>query len=160
MWLSFLSINSFATSAKYMLSRIFLWTCTINKACSRLFPVIDVRYAFMHFKLEKIPSISAFVACESKSNHTIFPASLIKLLLLYLAILLTTIVSLSLSSNKLGSTFSLLISIEKVLSCNWWLLVVSFDIIRNYKCKFQVRFSNKMDFLLTCRYLNRGWTLL
>ena len=46
--LSFLSTNSFATSAKFMLSRIFLWTCTNVRACSQLFPIVykktDERY--------------------------------------------------------------------------------------------------------------------
>ena len=50
--LSFLSTNSFATSAKFMLSRIFLLTCTSTRACSRLFPV-DLKYGFKHFKTKK-----------------------------------------------------------------------------------------------------------
>ena len=32
--------NSFASSVKFMLSRIFLWTCTSARACSRCFALI------------------------------------------------------------------------------------------------------------------------
>ena len=43
--------------------------------------MIDLRYVFTHFKTEKMPSLSAFVAYESKSNLAIFPTSLMKKLL-------------------------------------------------------------------------------
>ena len=75
------------------------------------------------------------MACESKKNLTIFPTSLIKKLLFrhisgnFLIMLLITIVSLSLSSNKLGNNFNydanLLMAMSSLLtsnikkSCNW-----------------------------------------
>ena len=116
-----------------MLSRIFLWTCTNIKACSRLFLIVDLRYVITGFKAEKMASLSAFVTCESKSNLTI---SLIRKLLFrdifcsFLIMVLITIVSLSLSSNKLGNIFncdinllmpisSRLFSNKRVLSCNF-----------------------------------------
>ena len=74
--LSFLWTNSFATLGKFMLSRIFLWTCTNIRACSRLFPIVDLRYVLKRFKSEKMPSPSIFLACESKISLTIFPASI------------------------------------------------------------------------------------
>ena len=58
----FLPTNSFASSAKFMLSRIFSWICTSIRACSQLFPV-DLKYDFTHFKEEKMRSLSAFVTC-------------------------------------------------------------------------------------------------
>ena len=57
-------------------------------------------------------SLSAFVACESKSDITIFPTSLMNKLLFryiscsFLIMVLITTVSLSLSSNKLGNNFN------------------------------------------------------
>ena len=75
--LSFLSKNSLTTSAKFMLFRIFLWTCTNIRACNRLFPILDSKYVFMHFKTER-GALTAFVACESKSNLIILPTSLSK----------------------------------------------------------------------------------
>ena len=48
-----------------------------------MFPIVDLRYVFGRFKTEKLPSPLAFVACESKSNLTIFPTSLIKKLLFH-----------------------------------------------------------------------------
>ena len=114
-----------------MLCRILLWTC------SRLFPIVDLRYVFTRFKAKIMLSLSAFVPCKSKSNLTIFPTSLIKKLLFrdiscdFLIIVLITIVSSSLSLNKLGNNFncdtnllvpmpSLLISYKKVLSYHWF----------------------------------------
>ena len=133
--LFFLSTNWFATSAKLMLSQILLSTCTKIRAYSRLFPIVDLRYVFTRFKAEKMPSVLTFVACESKRNLTIFPISLIKKILFrdvscnFLIMLLIAIVSLPLSSNKLGYNFnsdtnllmlisSLLILNKKVLSCS------------------------------------------
>ena len=43
--------------------------------------MVDLIYVFTRFKAEKVPSISAFTACEIKSSLTIFPTSLIKKLL-------------------------------------------------------------------------------
>ena len=63
---------------------------------------------------EKMLSISAFVTCESKSNLTIFPISLIKKLLLcviscnFVIVVLIAVVSLSLISNKLDCDTNLL----------------------------------------------------
>ena len=111
-------------------------TCTSVRTCNRLFPVVDMRYVIMRFKAEKKPSLSGFVACETKSKLTVFPTSLIKKLLFrdiscnFLIMVLITIRSLSLSSNRLGNNFncdtnllmptsSLIISCKKVLSCNW-----------------------------------------
>ena len=113
-----------------MLCRILLWTC------SRLFPIIDLRYVFTRIKAKIMLSLSAFVPCKSNRNLTIFPTSLKKLLFRdiscdILIILLKTIVSSSLSLNKLGNNFdcdtdllvpipSLLISYKKVLSYHWF----------------------------------------
>ena len=105
-------------------------------SCSRLFAIVDLRYAFLCFKAEKIPSLSVFVACESKSNLTIFSTLVIKKCLCrdiscnFLIMVLISFVSLSLSSNKLVNNFncgtrllmptsSLLNSNKKVLSCKW-----------------------------------------
>ena len=83
-----------------------------------------------------MPPLSIFVACESKSNLTIFPTSLMNKLLFrdiscnFLIMVLIKIVPLSLSSNKLGNNcncdtnllmplLSLLISNKKVISSNW-----------------------------------------
>ena len=80
-----------------------------TRACSRLFPIVDLRYVFTRFKAEKVPSISALVAFESKSNLKIFPTSLIKKLVFcyvscnFLIMVLITIVPLSLNSNKLDN---------------------------------------------------------
>ena len=74
--LSFLSTNSFAASAKFILSRVLMWICTNVRASSRLFAIVDLRYVFTCFKAEKVLSISAFVACESKSFLTISPTPL------------------------------------------------------------------------------------
>ena len=146
LWLSFLSTNSFAASAKFMLSRIFWRTCIKIRACSRLFPIVDLRYVFTRFKAQKMPSLSAFVACESKSNLIIFPASIIKKLLFhdtslkFLIMVLVAIVSLSLYSNELDNDCycytnllmlisSLLISNKNVLSYNRLLLIITFDVV-------------------------------
>ena len=134
--MSFLSKNSFGTSVKFMLSKIVLWKCASNSAYSLFFPIVDLRNVFKHFKTEEMPSCLGFGAFESKSSLTIFPTSLNKKLLFrdvcwkFLIMVLITIVSLSLSSNKLGNNFncdthllipmsSLLILNKKVLSCNW-----------------------------------------
>ena len=117
-------------------SRIFLRKCISTSLCSRLFPIIELRYVFIRFKAGKMSTLSTFVACESKSNLTIFSASLTKKCLFYdiscsfLIMVLISIVPLSFSSNKLGNNFNcdsnllipmslLLISSKKVLSCNW-----------------------------------------
>ena len=57
LFVAFLSAISFATSAKFMLSEIFLWTCTSIRACNRLFPILDLKYVFMRFKTESVPSL-------------------------------------------------------------------------------------------------------
>ena len=86
-------------------------------------------------------AVTAFAACESKSN-------------------LITIVSLSLSSNKLGNNFncdsnllmamsSLLISNKKYYLWIGLLLIITFGVVRSQKCEFQVHYLNKKDFLLT-----------
>ena len=128
--------NSFGTSVKFMLYKIVLWKCTSNRAYSLFFPIVDLRDVFKHFKTEEMLSCLGFGAFESKSSLTIFPTSLNKKLLFrdicwkFLIMVLITIVSLSLSSNKLGNNFncdtnllipmsSLLILNKKVLSCNW-----------------------------------------
>ena len=70
------------------------------------------------------------MACESKKNLTIFPTSLIKKLLFrhisgnFLIMLLITIVSLSLSSNKLGDTNLTVIRIY------WW---------QFFRCRYQIK---------------------
>ena len=119
-----------------MLSRILLWTCTNMRSCSRLFPIVDLRYVFTRFKAKNMPSLSAFVPCESKSSLTTFPTSLIKKLLFpdiscnFLIMVLITILPLSVSSNILDNNFKcdtnllmplswLLISNKNVLTCNW-----------------------------------------
>ena len=107
MRLSFGTTNSLAASAELELSRIFVWTCI--SACSQLFPIVDLRYVSTSFKAEKMPSLSEFVAFESKSNLTIFSISLMKKCLFgdiscrFLIMLLVSIVSLSLGSNKFGN---------------------------------------------------------
>ena len=82
-------------------------------------------------------SLSAFMACESKSDLTIFPTLLVNKLLFrdisynFLMMVLITTVPLSVSSNKLGNNFNcntnllmptslLLIVLKKVLSCDWF----------------------------------------
>ena len=119
-----------------MLSRILMWTFSNIRAYNRLFPIVDLRYVFTHFKAEKMPSLSSFVVSESKSNLTIFPISLFKNLLFcdiscnFLLMVLIKIVSFFPGSNKLANSFncdpglqmpmsSLFISNKKVLSCNW-----------------------------------------
>ena len=75
--------------------------------CSRLFPTVDLRYVFKRFKAEKMPSLSAFVAYESRTDLTIFPISLMNKLLFrdiscnFLVMGVITTVSLSLSSKIL-----------------------------------------------------------
>ena len=48
--LSFLSTESYVTSAKLMLSIIFMLTCINISACSRLFSIVDLRYVLRFFK--------------------------------------------------------------------------------------------------------------
>ena len=105
-------LATFATSAKFMLLRIFLWRCTNIRACRRLCPIVDLGYVFTRFETEKMLSRSLFVACESKSNLVIFPTSIIKKLLFrdiscnFSIMVPKTIFSLSLRSNKLGNNFN------------------------------------------------------
>ena len=123
--------------------------------------MLDLRYAFTRFKAEKMPSLLLFVACESRSNFTIFPTSLTEKLLFrdmscnFLTVMLIAIVSLSLSSNKLGNNFNchtnLLIPMSLLFISNLaigWLLTITFDLIMSEKCEFQVRYLNKGDFVL------------
>ena len=113
-----------------MLSRIFLRTGTSIRTCSRLFPIVYLRYVFTRFKGEKMPSLLAFVACESKNNLKIFPFSLIKKLLFryiscnFLIMVFIIIVSLSLSSNKLGNN----------LNCDTNLLMPTCSLNNNFRC--------------------------
>ena len=113
-----------------MLSRIFLRTCTSIRTCSRLFPIVDLRYVFTPSKGEKMPPLLAFVACESKNNLKIFPFSLIKKLLFryiscnFLIMVFIIIVSLSLSSNKLGNN----------LNCDTNLLMPTCLLNNNFRC--------------------------
>ena len=83
---------------------------------------------FMRFYAERIPSLLAFVAYESRSNLTTFSASLIKECLFrdiscnFLIMVLISIVSLSLSLNKLGNNFNcdtnLLMPMSSLLTSN------------------------------------------
>ena len=76
----------------------------------------------MFYKLQNWKgAFTAFVACESKRNLIIFPISLIKKPLFCdiccnLLMVLITIVSLSLSSNKLGNIFNCDINLLMPLS--------------------------------------------
>ena len=118
------------------------------------------------------PSLLTFVACESKSNRTVFPTSLMNKLLFcdisckFLIMVLITTVPLSLSSNKLVNNFNcdtnLLMPIsllliffkKKYYLAIGWLLIITFDVIRSEKCEFQVRYLNKRDFLLTIWHIS------
>ena len=92
------------------------------------------------------------MACESKSNLTICPTSLMNKLLFrdiscsFLIIVLIVTVSLSLSSNKLGNNFNncdnnllmpmpLLLIFKKALSCNW------LDTTNNFWCRQELKIS-------------------
>ena len=72
--------HTFDRKYKYMKKylSVNLSVNTSIRACSQLFPIVDLRYVLTCFKAEKIPSLWAFVSLESKSNFTIFPTSLIK----------------------------------------------------------------------------------
>ena len=45
---------------------------------SRLSPIVVIKYVFKRYKAEKMPSLSAFLVWESKSNLTISPTPLIR----------------------------------------------------------------------------------
>ena len=112
---------------------VCLWTCTnIRTNNNSRWP----EEVFTRFKAEKMSLLSPFVACESKSNLTIFPTSLIKKLLFggtscnILIMVLITIVSWTLSSNEFCNNFycdtnllmpvsSLLILNKKDYICKW-----------------------------------------
>ena len=92
-----------------MLSRILLSTCINISVCSHLFFIVQVcfylRYVFTRFKAEKMSSLSAFMACESKSNLfclTYYEASTSLHILQFFNNGAHITASLSLSSNKLG----------------------------------------------------------
>ena len=159
-----------------MLSRIFLWRCANIRACSRLFLIVDLRYVITGFKAEKMASLSAFVTCESKSNLTIL---LIRKLLFrdiscnFLIMVLITIASLSLSSNKLGNNVNnnllmplslLLIWNRKVLSCNCLAANNNFWCCQEIKMWISGTLFEKKEIFFwhsdTCRFLNKCWTLL
>ena len=117
------STNWHARSAKLILFRILKQTCNSIRACSRLFPIADLRYVLTRFKAEKIPSLSAFVSLESKSNFTIFPTSLIKksqfrdISCNFLIMMFITIVSFNCNINRgfLVYMFSLRFSVSQFL---------------------------------------------
>ena len=121
-------------------------------------------------------SLSAFVTCESKSNLTIL---LIKKLLFrdiscnFLIMVLITIASLSLSSNKLGNNVNnnllmplslLLIWNRKVLSCNCLAANNNFWCCQEIKMWISGTLFEKKEIFFwhsdTCRFLNKSWTLL
>ena len=98
--LSFLSKNSFATSAKFILSSIFLWTCTNIRTCSRLFSIVDLRYVFKHFKAEKCRFFRYFWLAKEKVILQYFLLLFRDISCNFLVMVLITIVLSSLSANK------------------------------------------------------------
>ena len=154
MRLSFLSTSWFATSAKLILSTILMWACINIRACSRLFPHVvshsspGVCFYSLQSRNDAV-TFGIWWLVKVKKTLTIFPTSLIKKLLFrhiscnFLIMGLITIVSLSLSSNKLGSNFncdtnllmamsSLLISKkQKNYLAIGWLLIIAFDVVRS-----------------------------
>ena len=150
MRLSFISTNWFATSAKLILSRILMWTYTKIRASSRLFPHVIFQswpeecFCTLQSRKDAV-TFGIWWLVKVKKNLTIFHTLPIKKLLFrhvagnFLIMLLITIVSLSLSSNKLGINFNcdtnllmkiswLLISNKKYLAIGW-LLIITFDIV-------------------------------
>ena len=108
-----------------MLFRLFFWTCTNIRACSQLFPILNPKYVFMHFKTKEVPSLQLRLL---KVKVTL------KSLLLHFKRLFCDIccnlLIISLSSKKLGNIFncdinllvpisSQLFSNKRVLSCNF-----------------------------------------
>ena len=144
MRLSLLSTNWFATSAKLMLSRVFLWTCINISACKLI--------RGMFLRAENMRSLSAFVACESKSNLTVFSASLIKKFL-FRYISCNFLIPLSLSSSKLDNNFNcdtiLLISSPR---CKVMLMIQQFiscwGYFFEYCIKQETNFSHLIKLLL------------
>ena len=98
----YLFFNKFIRNISYInvIQNILVNICQIS-ACSQLFLIVDLRYVLTRFKAEKMPSPSAFVACECRSNPTIVFTSLIKKRLFrdvssnFLTMVLISIVSLS-----------------------------------------------------------------
>ena len=127
--------TSFISTSKYYPEYQCEHTSTLERAVSCFhmwFPKVDLGNVFSRFKAQNCCYFWDLVACESKKNLTIFPTSLIKKLLFrhisgnFLIMLLITIASLFLSSNKLDSIFNcdtnllmtlslLLISNKKIL---------------------------------------------
>ena len=113
------SINKviFTTSAKLMLSRILLRTCT--RVYSRLFPIVDLRFVlraskqkrcrqFRHLWLVKVK-----VTLQSLLLHLLRSFYCVA----YLALFLTKITSLSFTSNKLGNNFNWDTNLLMPMSC-------------------------------------------
>ena len=87
--------NSEKNVSKKILRKIFVCSCLFYqqidsqhqlKSCYPEYyfehaPTLELRYIFIRFKAEKMPSVLAFVTCESKSNLTMFRTSLINKLL-------------------------------------------------------------------------------
>ena len=105
-----------------------------HQSVQSVFPIVDLRYVFIRFKAGKMPSLSAFVACESKTNLTIVPTSLMSKLLFrdistFLTMVFITTALLPLNTNKFGNNFNchsnllmpmiLVLLSKKVLFCNW-----------------------------------------
>ena len=166
MRLSFISTNWLAISAKLILSRILIWIYANIRAFSRLFPhVISQSWPKECFyALESRKDAVTFRIwwlVKIKKSLTIFPTSLITKFLFrhvsgnFLIMLLITIVSWSLSSNKLGNNFNCDTNLLMTKSCNWLATHNNFWCCNELKMWLSgALFEKKRDFLLTIWHMS------
>ena len=155
-----------------MLSRIFLWTyISIN--------VFAVSMSLRPSKQKRWHHFRRLWLVKEKVTSKIFLLHFLKRLFRdiscnFLIMVLISILSLSLSSNKLHNSFncytnllmpmsSLLISNEKVLSGNWLATNNNFWCRQRKKANFRcINWTKEIFFWQfdKCRFLNKRWTYL